>query len=90
MLVGVRGEGCATEPYIYGDVLERVISFKYLGVLLSEDGRWEAHWIAVRGKARKSSSLIRRFCGLLNLAVSWVVLLVKLILVPTFFYGVPL
>jgi hypothetical protein len=43
--------------------LERVTSFKYLGILLNEDLKWSSHVESVCNKARKILGLIyRRFC----------------------------
>ena len=46
-----------------GQSLERVTSFKYLGILLTSDLKWSCHIESICSKARKILGLIyRRFC----------------------------
>ena len=52
---------------ICGAPIEKVSSFIYLGVWLSEDLKWNAHIQQITKKARRQAGLIyRRFCLILS------------------------
>jgi hypothetical protein len=80
---------CTSNVDELGFALERVDSYKYLGLILHAKLSWDLHYGAVQTKATLSSNAVQRFVGRAAPTVALLVQLCQAVILPVISYGFP-